>query len=182
MMLESLRLFFALWPDDEVRAALARAMPVVGPGGRVIPVENLHATLAFIGSTDIARLEALMALAAEIRGGSFVLSLDRYEIWERALVALVAQQLPTELQRLAEQLRERLASAGFPTDARPYRAHVTLIRERRRGSRREGLVTEGATAHPVSIPWRVDEFALVRSHTGARGSRYEVLQRWPLRP
>jgi 2'-5' RNA ligase len=182
-MAESLRLFFALWPDEAVRSQLARAIPVVGPGGRVIPIENLHVTLAFLGNTDPQRVSDLEAIAAKLQGhGPFVLTLDRHEIWDRALLVLAPSELPPELERLVSDLNALLASAAFPVDSRRYRAHVTLIRERKRGSgRREGLLApEALSSNSVAVSWPVREFALVRSQPGPQGSRYEVLSRWPV--
>jgi len=50
-------MFFALWPDDAVRAQLAhwsRELHAVC-GGRPTRVENLHLTLAFLGGVEDAR-------------------------------------------------------------------------------------------------------------------------------
>lgn len=178
-MADSLRLFFALWPGAVTRAELARAVPLLGPGGRAVPVENLHVTLAFLGATDTWRLDDLVAVASSIERTPFVLTLDQYEIWDRALVVLVPNTMPAALVQLAGDLTARLAAAGFPTDSRRYRAHVTLIRERQRGSGREGLVAPQAiSSDPTPIAWSLDEFVLVSSQIGPYGSRYKVLQRW----
>jgi 2'-5' RNA ligase len=179
-MADELRLFFALWPDEATRAALTRAMPVLGPGGRAIPADNLHATLAFLGGIATKRLPALYAVADGIRGEPFILTLDRYEIWNHTLVALVPTQTPAALEQLARDLTAGLGAAGFPTETRPYRAHVTLIRERRRGDgRRAGLVAPHALSDRIEpIAWRIDEFALVCSQRSPGGSRYDVLRRW----
>ncbi|HKQ82384.1 MAG TPA: RNA 2',3'-cyclic phosphodiesterase [Steroidobacteraceae bacterium] len=181
-MAESLRLFFAVWPDETVRGALARGMPLLGPGGRAVPIENLHVTLAFLGNTDAKRLDELAQLAGKIIADPFVLTLDEYAVWERTLVVLTAKETPAALAQLAGDLNAALGQAGFPTDSRPYRAHVTLIRERRRGSgRREGLLAPEALPLAVTpISWPVNDFVLVSSRTRPQGSRYEVLQRWPL--
>lgn len=48
------RLFFALWPPDDLRQRLdeqAHQFPVEGRARRV-PARNLHVTLAFIGEVD----------------------------------------------------------------------------------------------------------------------------------
>ena len=50
------RLFFALWPDPAVRAALAGVtarLPL--PRGRLTPPQNLHVTLVFLGAAAAVR-------------------------------------------------------------------------------------------------------------------------------
>jgi 2'-5' RNA ligase len=56
---------------------------------------------------------------------------------------------------------------GF--DAKGFASHVTLLRDAR--EQRAILALE-------PIVWKIDGFALVRSVTLPRGSRYEVLKSW----
>jgi 2'-5' RNA ligase len=73
-----LRLFFALWPDDRVRAALAvlAAELAASCGGRATAPDNLHATLAFLGNVPAARLPEFERMAASLHGRRFELRLD----------------------------------------------------------------------------------------------------------
>jgi RNA 2',3'-cyclic 3'-phosphodiesterase len=182
-MPELQRLFFALNPEAKVRAALVRAIPLPGPGGRLVPADNLHVTLAFLGSVDAGRIPELKQLAANVRGQSFTLRFERLEVWNRALVSIVPTHTPDALARLVAALSARLAPAGFQTEDRMYRPHVTVIRERQRGSgRREALIAPEQTSESVSAPidWQVDDFVLMRSQPGPGGSRYVLLSSWPL--
>lgn len=182
-MPDAQRLFFALRPGPEVRAALVRAIPSPGPGGRLVPAENLHITLAFLGSVDEARVPELRQLAEAVQGCSFALTLARIEIWNRALVSVVPTHSPIALDEVVADLTARLARAGFHTEERAYRPHVTVIRERHRGDgRRKALIEPDVTVdrldHPIE--WIVNDFVLMRSLSGPGGSRYETLARWPL--
>ena len=91
------RLFFALWPDEVMRGGLARAIrkAVRGSGGRPVPTESLHITLAFLGSVPERRVAALGALAGKVAGElagfdrPLTLRLDRLEHWRAARLLCV---------------------------------------------------------------------------------------------
>ena len=79
-----LRLFFALQPTQEQNAALAaQVAPLIAQlGAQPARAENLHATLCFIGAIEPARLDALRAAAATLRGRPVRLFFDALEYWE----------------------------------------------------------------------------------------------------
>ena len=75
------------------------------------------------------------------------------------------------MQQLARELAKALRHAGFALERRPFAAHVTLIRKARAPS----------TLPPLpQVDWPVNEFVLVRSILSSEGSRYAVLERFPL--
>jgi 2'-5' RNA ligase len=171
------RLFFALWPDRRMREALSAAVHatmIALPGGRPVPVENLHVTLAFLGGVPEASLPALLELARNVapRAEPMLLTLDTIDYWRRAQVlCAAASREPAGAAAFAEGLKSALCAAGFRPDLKPFRAHVTLARQVRRAP-------PDAAMPPV--PWSFDEFALVESRTLAEGSSYSVLESWTL--
>lgn len=175
---EQARVFFALWPDDNVRARLQRAA-IDGArrfGGRAMQPETLHLTLAFIGDVDLDRLPALHAAAAEVSAGAFRLDLDRLGFWAHNRILWAGSSRPEpELSRLAGRLGESLLAAGWATDAaggRPFAPHITLVRKL--ACKRPELPEFEAVA------WDCQEFALVRSRLSSRGAAYETIGRWRL--
>lgn len=174
---ETSRLFFAVWPDATLAASmarLARTLPVTAPGRR-IPVRNLHLTLAFLGETGNERIPCLLELAAETgrEAGVFDVLLDRAEYWPGGgILGLTPGCPPSALLSLAASLSARLAVAGFETETRPYRPHVTLARRSEAGWRRRPLL--------VPLAWRAAELVLVASRPEPSGSLYQPLGRWPL--
>lgn len=167
------RLFYALWPDDETRAALAAAASCLDiRDGRAVRPENLHMTLHFLGEVD----EAVKDKLCIRRGASNVMPFD-LEIadtgwWRGARVAWLAPLIVSkDLTDLVAELAGYLRSIGLPTDERSYRPHVTVASKVRRAPRVSGS---------IDVRWRVGDFVLVASYTEPPGARYEVLNRWPL--
>ena len=60
---ETIRVFFAIWPDDVAQTKLAGlAEQLRGESlcsGRKTKAENIHLTLVFVGEVDASKLEAL---------------------------------------------------------------------------------------------------------------------------
>lgn len=167
------RLFFALWPDETVRAQLGHlAHKLVHKDGRSVAAENLHITLVFLGSVTAERRACVERVAGGIRGKGFRLTLDRVGHWPKPRVLWASSDdMPAGLLALVRDLSEGLRACGFTPEVRPYRAHLTLARKVSRA--RPGL-----TMDPVA--WDIDRFCLVRSLTLSEGAKYEVLASWPL--
>ena len=170
-----LRLFFALWPEDELRAALAAVAGGLrrACGGRAVPSGNLHMTLAFLGNVPAARLPELQAIAAGLAAESFVLTLDRIGWWRaQRLVWAGTEQCPHHLEVLTAALAGRLQDGGFRTEERRFVPHVTLLRN-------AGTAPAPGTFQPMI--WRPRQFVLVRSEPAARSVHYRIVGKWPLR-
>lgn len=141
-------------------------------GGRVMRRETLHLTLAFIGATPPSRVAELGLIAAQIHAPACDLVLDRLEYLPRKKIVWAgASLLPATLAKLAADLNVRLEAARFPTEDRPFAAHVTLLRNARCRIR---------PLEPLLITWRANEFALVESETRPEGASYRIIGRWPL--
>jgi RNA 2',3'-cyclic 3'-phosphodiesterase len=168
-----LRLFFALWPDDAAAGALERLAVALQSraGGRAVPREKIHITLAFLGQVAADRADDLVQAAGSVDEAAFELVLDKTGAFRRARVAWAgASDPPAALIAAQSRLQEGLLARGFALEERPFAPHVTLVRKTERALR----------AEPVEpIAWRVDEMTLVRSDTGA--GTYTVMARWPLR-
>lgn len=168
------RLFFALWPGDDQRWALAPRLRALQPQGHGRPQApgQWHVTLEFLGPVPEARLPGVRDAAAAVHVAPFELAFDAVEYWRRPQVlCLVATELPPALEALVAQLRAGLAARDFKPEQRSYRAHLTLARK----------VTRPGPVGPCEpLLWPASEFALVESVTEPSGSRYVPVDRWPL--
>jgi 2'-5' RNA ligase len=171
------RLFFALWPAVADQAALAdAAKPVMDSarGGRVVPCENLHLTLAFLGSVPEASLATLRSLAREIESTEphLRIVLDRIDYWRRPeILCATASAPPSAASDLSESLKRVLVAARFTPDLKPFRAHVTLARKVRDAT--------GPLVLPA-VTWTFNAFTLVESRTDPSGSLYSAVDSWAL--
>lgn len=167
------RLFFALWPDQVVRARIeALAAGLRLSQGRRVPMNNVHITLVFLGAVETAQRVCVESGADKVEADPFDLRLDQLGCWPRSQVLwLGASVLPPELTRLAASLHQGIARCGVKLDPRPFHAHLTLMRRVRRARR-------GGSVEPVV--WPVGDFALVESITRTEGAAYEVLKTWGL--
>jgi len=173
-----LRVFFAVWPDAAAREALAKLARAVtaAAGGHAPAIENLHLTLAFVGDVAEERVAALRAVGLEASTGvpAFDLSLDRVGVFRGSGIAWAgASCIPAELLQLVSRLNEALTAQGFPTDPRPFQAHVTLARRCRRQPGANGA---------TPIAWTVATLTLNASELAPGGPRYRELAAWSLGP
>lgn len=168
------RLFFALWPDDDLRAAIFHAIrrAVRRSGGKPVVPENYHVTLKFLGHVDAPRAEALCAAAADVRVPPFEIVFDHVGFWAQPRILwLGAETVPAPLAALAQALEAAAAEAGIDPESRPYRPHVTLARK---------VSRPGLTGACEPIRWRAENFVLAASETAPQGAHYRVLRSWPL--
>jgi RNA 2',3'-cyclic 3'-phosphodiesterase len=173
------RLFFALWPDAAQRHALehAAAKAVRHSGGRPVPAENLHVTLAFLGNVATGRIPELQRIARDLAvalapHAPVSLTFARLTHWKEAqvLCALTAPE-SAAARALALALQEGAANLGLSTERRPFQAHVTLARK---------VVRPGVVPRLRPVLWRFDTFALIDSRTEPSGPVYSVLDSYSL--
>ena len=168
------RLFFALWPDEGVRARLARCSRELHAlcGGRPTRPQNLHLTLAFLGPVEVERIPLIERAAGEVQPSAATLVLDHPGFWKHNRIAWAgASVVPVELERVVLELRDALARSRIEFDPKAFAAHVTLLRDAR---------APRAMPELEPIPWDLDGFALVRSRLQPGGSGYEILKSWRL--
>ena len=195
------RLFFALWPDEAMRQAMAQATRKAAraSGGRPIPAANLHVTMAFLGSVPEGRLPQLLEIAraaasalagalapemapeahpssttgiADPRDGVLELVFDHLEHWRAAqLLCASPAEPPVRIASLARRLQELLTRGGFAPDLKPFRPHVTVVRK---------VVRPGPVGRMHAVVWQFAALSLIESRTLPEGAVYSVVESFPL--
>ncbi|MDD3650294.1 RNA 2',3'-cyclic phosphodiesterase [Immundisolibacter sp.] len=128
------RLFFALLPPPAIQAELGRlaAWCERRCGGRAVVPENIHLTLLFLGELAPGQVEAVCRAPAGLRVAPFEVRLERIEYWPRPrLYCAVPLQPLAAAAALAAALQQAVRDV-VAVPARPFSAHVTLLRRPRR--------------------------------------------------
>lgn len=165
-----MRLFFALWPEPEVRTRLEALAADAHRrcGGRRIPGDKLHLTLAFLGDVTPQQADALTALTGRLAFTPGDWTLDRLGHFARGGVLWAgSRRTPAALATLHRRLWQSLAELGFAPPGRPFTPHVTLLR---------GARAPSSERH-VRLDWRYRRVALVHSAVEGPRRRYVTLAR-----
>lgn len=150
---KSLRLFYALWPDEETRSRLQALQTYVR--GRFTRPENLHLTLAFLGQQSADTLRLLKDILDRLPSCDITLPVDRLGYFKKSRIAWAGMhEAPKTLFDLQENLTQALEKAGVVFD-KPghFKPHITLARD---------------AAAPSDMPfeafvWQASQAALVES-------------------
>jgi 2'-5' RNA ligase len=168
---ERLRLFLALELGPATLDVLERWGAEHLAGGRIVPREHLHVTLAFLGGRPATEVQgivgALRSAAAETR--EIVLEPSAWRE-TRSVGMLVLRDLTGQAAGLAVRLHARLEELQvYRPESRPWLAHVTVLRFRAR-PRLDPPLPETGTFVPSGA-------AAFLSRLHPSGARYEVLER-----
>jgi 2'-5' RNA ligase len=177
-----LRLFFALWPNDDQRAALvAQTGLAIAPiAGKPVQPANLHVTLAFLGSVPGRMCADLISVGGHTSHPAVELAFQRLEYWPKPrVVVAVAARVPPAGRQIVERLWTELGALGYEREHRPWKPHLTLVRHVRQAPPPSfGPTLPATAANGAATGWQL---ALVESSTHREGVRYRPLATWPLK-
>ena len=173
------RVFFAVFPDEAARRAIARVAEDIRSGpmmrGRWIDPSRYHMTLHFLGDSPELRqdlVDRAATAAIKVDLPAFVLSLERIATFHRRKPpgVLRCADGATPVHTLWQTLRRELVHVGLGAILEPdFTPHVTLFYS-------DGSMLEPAAIEPIA--WTVRDFVLVHSVVGRKD--YRILGRWML--
>lgn len=150
----------------------------------VVPPQNLHLTLAFLGELDDASVERARETAAAAAGrvgGAWTVdwgTAGAFPSLARARVLWLGLEDPAPAVRAQAVLADCLRAAGLPIEDRRYQPHLTLARLRSDLSHERADELKEALAVVPRLPASMAaSLVLYRSRLGrGRPSVYEELQ------
>lgn len=179
-----MRCFVAIELDPDFRAALREACAhriERADDARWTQPENLHITLRFLGDVDPSEVDGI---AAAMRTAAD--AVEPFELTPLEFGGFPSARRPRVLwagiqdesagcARWVAHAQPLLEELGFPPDARPFHAHVTLAR----ASSLVGVAQLSRILPGLQFGrtprLRVQQVVLFQSHLGPTGARYEPL-------
>ena len=121
-------LFYALWPDEATRDALAELQTRIH--GRLTRPQNLHLTLAFLGPQAEALLPLLRSVLSHLKTAPIVIDIDHLGYFSKNRIAWAStHSTPEPLSKLQNLLEPELIRKGISYDTgKAFRPHITLAR------------------------------------------------------
>ncbi|MDR0379044.1 MAG: RNA 2',3'-cyclic phosphodiesterase [Candidatus Accumulibacter sp.] len=176
--MDTMRLFFALWPPEDLSRALAGEANILARrfGGKPMRRETIHLTLAFLGELAATRLPAAIDAGRRVDAASFDLVVDRLGGWRHNHLLWAGCATPSEgLRSLVTYLREQLCATTIAFDAAPHFVpHLTLVRKAR------FTHADVDERLPRPLVWNCARFVLVHSRPAAVGREYAILESFDL--
>jgi 2'-5' RNA ligase len=184
------RIFIAAPLPDDASAAVAALVERVRSAGvpndgrdvRWVRLDGLHLTLRFLGPTLEDRVGGVLAAVrtAGTEAQPFEITIGGAGTFPndarpRALWLGLRSGGP-DLAGLASAVDRALATAGWPPEPKPFRAHLTLARADgvAAGAAVAARLIEAADALRIACP--VDRIGLYESLTGGGPARYEPIE------
>jgi len=171
---ERLRLFLALrLPAESVETIAGwQARAFAGADVRVVPPENLHVTLAFLGSRPAGVLPGIVEVLRETAAGAapIRLAVERYRE-TRSVAMLVLGDETGAATAFADELQSGLeAISAYRREPWPWLPHVTVARFKTRPRLQE------ESADPIRTHVLVpSDAAAYLSRPGRAGMEYQIL-------
>ena len=134
--MNTIRAFIAIELPTDLQNGLRQVIQQLSQGTKAVrwlAAENIHLTIKFLGDVEISRVQALQAalqqeashhLPFEIQVGT----LGTFPNSRRPRVVWMGVQAPQELFALQQGFEAVTRPLGYPTEKRPFTAHLTLGR------------------------------------------------------
>ncbi len=171
----NLRLFVAIYPPLGMSTELARSLQSHDlPEHRIVPAEQVHMTLHFIGDVPAKQLDATIESVQRATAGisAFDLSVQRLiTLGQRGSARLIAAETdrPPELLEIHRRLVTRLARSARQNPSHRFRPHLTLCRFKKPTKRI-------ALDSPLDAePFRVQQVVLMKSTLRSDGAQHHEI-------
>lgn len=182
------RCFIAVEIPEPLRMAISNAVEALKQCGADVKwagSENIHITLKFLGDTEESLLPAIQERLSKklfnykpfcIR----IAGVGSFPPWKHPRVIWVGIEASSALKTLQGEVESEMRAVGFPSEERPFVAHITIGRVRS-GRRISEMARKLVESREIEIgDFEVRSIKLMKSELGRGGPVYTCLAEIPL--
>ncbi|PKG56013.1 RNA 2',3'-cyclic phosphodiesterase [Shewanella sp. GutDb-MelDb] len=161
---------FSLTPKQaQYIEAIQQQLPI---SIRLVPRDNLHMTLAFLGQASNKTIDALILRVDALNKPCFKVTLDLIEHWQKPkILCLKGTASDPNLMALAKTAQLIAQQHGLHQSEHHYNPHITLARKAK-------VMVNDVTFQPILLQPTV--LHLFESFAGTNGVEYPILHSWSL--
>lgn len=165
-----MRLFIGIGFSDKIKFKINEVEEAVKEkiiSGSLVPIENHHITIHFLGSIEEDRVENLKEIldkaASELK--SFDLQFDKIGIFSKRKGNIIWLGIKEnkELQKCHAILKVLLLESGFNAEVIPYTPHITLVRNAKIDWEKFNLEKKNEELPEIRDKVRVDRLVIFES-------------------
>lgn len=167
---DEMRLFLGIGFSDEIKLKINEVEELVKTkitSGSLVPMENHHITIHFLGSIEEESVEKLKEIlekaASELK--PFELQFDRIGVFSKRKGNIIWLGIKgnEELQKCHTILKDFLLASGFNAETMPYTPHITLVRNAKIDRENFNLDTLNEELPEIRDKIKVDRLVLFES-------------------
>jgi len=183
-----MRTFIAIELPKEIKDALSEIQEQLKKSGAdvkwVLP-QNIHLTLKFLGEiddTDLSKINKIIEDVAKEKN-SFRVRISCIGAFPKInfprVIWIGIDEGDNETKAIANELEERIAEAGFPSEERPFSSHITIGRTKSTLNREklvQNLENLASNFGEGNLVFTVKNITLFKSTLTPKGPIYEILK------
>ncbi len=181
-----MRTFIAIELSKEAKNEIAKLSDKIIKkniiGARFVEPENFHLTLKFLGEVSEQETEKIKEKLSEIKQKSFDVSLGKLGFFSPKFVKVLWLELISkkqEINKLQEQVVDKLEEIGFMKEKRSFQTHITIARIKAVVDK-QGFLVFLENTEVKNIEFKIKNFKLVKSELTPHGPVYETIKEFYL--
>lgn len=184
-----MRLFIAIEIPDDIKEFLYQliCLKTSLDGVSIVQKGNFHITLKFLGEVKESLIPDIANTLKKIscQFSPFTLRITYPGVFPdkfKPRVIWIGTENTDNLKEMAKRIDEEMESFGFKRENKNFKSHITLARVKNfhNGKYLYDKIIKRFSEKSPQLQFQVKEFVLMKSILTAKGSIYDVLQRFPL--
>lgn len=177
----SRRLFFAVPLPSETRKRIQQEiypkLTLFQHGLKIVPSQNLHLTLRFLGETPKEKAAGIKEKLGELEQQSaFEIALKEIGSFHERILWIGIEKGKQELEKLAGIVSQKLG-----LEQEPFSAHLTIARNKNLSGNEWKKMVQQLEQESFEARFAAESVHLIQSNLKPSGSEYQIFCEWKLK-